>query len=85
MMTHILLMMRLRMRGTNPPLPQHAYRAWKGTVLCVLFKSEHSCVRTAWLPNFSLPQVRRGCCRKVMADRSSAEVYNDSTKPTDPQ
>ena len=56
MKTHIRLVPTLRMRGTMPQLPQHAYMAWKGTVLCFLFKSKHSCVRTAWLPHFSPPQ-----------------------------
>jgi len=53
MKTQIHLVPRLRMCGTVPPLPQHAYMAWKGTVLCFLFKSKHSCVWAAWLPYFS--------------------------------
>jgi len=56
MKTHIRLVPRLIMRGAMPPLPQNGYMAWKGAVLCFLFKSKHSCARTAWLPYFSPPQ-----------------------------
>jgi hypothetical protein len=74
MKTHIHLVPRLKKRGTIPPLPQHAYTAWKGTV-CVFLLNKNTALYGMHGCHIShLHRIRRGWCRKVMADRSSAEV-----------